>query len=373
MKRLIALLLVASFALLFMPALPACALSLPSISAKSAVLIEAESGKVLFGRSENTRLPMASTTKIMTAITAIEHCDDLDALISVDKRAVGIEGSSVYLYAGERISMRSLLYALLLSSANDAAAAIAFALCGSVEGFADLMNGLAARLGLSDTHFTNPHGLHDDQHYTTARELAIITAYALKNPTFKEIVSTKKATLQIDTGESSRYLVNHNKLLSSYRGAIGVKTGFTKKAGRCLVSAAERDGMTLIAVTLNAPDDWRDHTALLDFGFDSYERISLDRFSCELPVIGGLSSSVRVASSKELSVFISRARGDISTSVLLPRFVYADIKEGEVLGEIIYRCDGKIIASSPIVATESVSQMRYKKNLFEWLASLFGY
>lgn len=373
MKRLIALILVASFAFIFAPAFPVSAMSLPSVSARSAVLIEAESGKVLFGKSENTRLPMASTTKIMTAIVAIELCADLDAFISVDKRAVGVEGSSVYLYSGEKISIRSLLYALLLSSANDAAAAIAFALCGSIESFAVQMNALADRLGLSDTHFTNPHGLHDTEHYTTARELAIITAYALKDPTFREIVSAKKATIPIQNGESDRYLVNHNKLLSSYRGAIGVKTGFTKKAGRCLVSAAERDGLTLIAVTLNAPDDWRDHSSLLDFGFASYERIALDPFSIELPVISGTSDLVRVKSSDCPSVFISKTRGEISASVLLPRFVYAEIKEGDVLGKIIYRCDGKIIASSDIVATESVGKIRYKKTFFEWLSSLFGY
>lgn len=243
-----------------------------SLSAESAVLIDANSGNVLYSKNHTERMEMASTTKIMTALVAAESFDSKKT-VRVSPEAVGVEGSSVYLYEGEQITMEELLYSLLLQSANDAATAIAIAVAGSVEEFADMMNARASEMGLDNTHFTNPHGLSDNEHYTTAYDLAIIASHALKNETVREIVSTYKKTIPIDSRCNPRTLVNHNKMLRLYDGAIGVKTGFTKRAGRCLVSAAERDGLTLIAVTLNAPDDWRDHTQMLDFGFDSYESL----------------------------------------------------------------------------------------------------
>ena len=363
--------MILTFIVLF--SISSSALSAPSVSAKSAILIEAESGKVLFGKSSEIQLPMASTTKIMTAIVAIEACDDLNMTVKIDKRALGVEGSSIYLYEGEELTMESLLYALLLSSANDAAVAIAYAIDGDIEKFAERMNSKASELGLTNTHFVNPNGLHDENHYTTAHDLAKITAYALKNKTFKTIVSTKKKTIPMKDAEGVRLLINHNKMLSIYEGAIGVKTGFTKKAGRCLVSAAEREGLTLVAVTLNAPNDWNDHSSLLDFGFDAYERIDLDDICYELPVISGERSSVTVKNSEPMSAFLSKERGEITVSIELPRFVYAGLCEGEVLGKVEYVCGGAVIASSPLVAQSSVDQDQYKKNLFEWIASLFGY
>lgn len=360
-------------AFIFVFPLPVGALNAPSVSAKSAILIEAESGKVLFGKSSEIQLPMASTTKIMTAIVAIEACDDLNMTVKIDKRAVGVEGSSIYLYEGEELTMESLLYALLLSSANDAAVAIAYAIDGDIDKFAERMNQKACELGLTNTHFVNPNGLHDDDHYTTAHDLALIAAYALKNETFKTIVSTQKKTIPMQNDDGVRLLINHNKMLTLYDGAIGVKTGFTKKAGRCLVSAAERDGLILVAVTLNAPNDWNDHKSLLDFGFDAYERIALDDICYELPVVSGESSSVTVKNSEPMTAFLSKERGEISVSIELPHFAYAGIYEGEQLGRVVYRCDGNIIASSPLVAQSSVKQVTYKKNLFEWIASLFEY
>ena len=207
---------------------------------------------------------MASTTKIMTAIVTIENLD-LDRIVAVDDRAIGIEGSSIYLKQGEEISVRALLYALMLRSANDAAAALAYEISGSTEDFALLMNEKAAELGLSDTNFENPHGLDSENHYTTAHDLAIISAYAMSNQTFREIVSSRKAL--IESSAEKRMLINHNKMLSYYDGCIGIKTGYTKKSGRSLASAAERDGATLICITINAPDDWNDHKKLFDYGF----------------------------------------------------------------------------------------------------------
>ena len=235
------------------------------LSAKSAVLYDPHSESFLYSKNADTRLPMASTTKIMTALVAIESAS-LEATVDISDDAIGTEGSSLYLKEGERMTMGDLLFGLMLRSANDAAAAIAYEISGSIEAFADKMNEKAESLGLTDTHFTNPHGLDDKEHYTTARELAIITGEALKNDTFLQIVSTKKQIITNSDGES-RLLINHNKLLNMYENTIGVKTGFTKKSGRCLVGAAERDGVRLITVTINAPDDWKDHIALFDYGF----------------------------------------------------------------------------------------------------------
>ena len=234
----------------------------PTVSSQSAVLMDARYGLVLFEKDADRRLPMASTTKIMTALTALANAAP-ETVIRTAPEAVGVEGSSVYLSEGEELTLEQLLYALLLQSANDAAAAIAVGVGGSIAEFADLMNAQAQRLGLTDTHFANPHGLDADGHYTTARELAVITREALSHPLIRKIVGTRRATIPQGENPDARLLVNHHRLLRTYPDAIGVKTGFTKKSGRCLVSAAERDGVTLIAVTLNAPDDWRDHTAML--------------------------------------------------------------------------------------------------------------
>ena len=352
---------------------PALAISAPSVSARSAILIEAETGKVLFSRSAQVRMPMASTTKIMTAIVAIEECKDLSKSVKIDKRSVGVEGSSIYLYEGEELTMESLLYALMLSSANDAAVAIAYAVGESIEGFVSKMNEKAAELGLEDTHFVNPNGLHDDGHYTTAHDLAKIAAYALKNEIFRTIVSTKRKAISQVNGDGVRPLLNHNKMLSLYEGAIGVKTGFTKKAGRCLVSAAERDGLVLVAVTLNAPNDWNDHISMLNFGFNAYEMLSFDDVSYSVPVISGDKPYITVKNSKPMSAFLSRERGEITVSVELPRFLYAGVSQGDVLGRVEYRCKGKVIASSPLIAEESAEKIKYQKNILEWIASLFGY
>ena len=210
-----------------------------TISAKSATLYEPVTKSFLYEKNADVRLPMASTTKIMTALVAIENAD-LQTVVTAGENAYGTEGSSLYLKIGESYTLEEMLYGLMLRSANDAAVAIAETVCGSVEAFADLMNAKAEQLGLSDTHFTNSHGLDDPHHYTTARELAVIASEALKNETFKRIVSTYKISIESSLGET-RLLVNHNKLLKLYDGAIGVKTGFTKKSGRCLVGAAEKN------------------------------------------------------------------------------------------------------------------------------------
>lgn len=234
------------------------------ISAQKAVVLDAETGRTLFEKDPDSRSLIASTTKIMTALVVSEHCNVLDRM-RIPKEAVGIEGSSMYLKEGEVLTIQELLYGLMLQSGNDAAVALAIYCGGTVEGFAELMNDKARQLGLQNTHFVNPNGLDAPDHYSTANDLATLASYAMKNPVFAMTASAK--TVRV----GQRVLTNHNKLLWQYEGADGVKTGYTKKAGRILVSSAMRDGRRLTAVTINAPDDWNDHKHLLDEGFKEYE------------------------------------------------------------------------------------------------------
>lgn len=259
MKRILAaIVLTAAFSLHAVP------VQAPSVSAKSAILFDASSGRVLWQQNASERSLIASTTKIMTAFLAVQLCP-MEDLVTIPQEAVGTEGSSVYLKAGECMSVRELLLGLMLSSGNDAAIALAIHTCGSVGGFVRLMNWEAAHLGLRDTRFANPNGLDDENNYSTALDLAHLTAAALQNERFAAIVGTKQAEIS-----GGRFLTNHNKLLWRYDGCIGVKTGFTKAAGRILVSAAKRNGRTLIAVTIGDGNDWADHAALLDYGFEEH-------------------------------------------------------------------------------------------------------
>lgn len=239
------------------------------ISAKSAIVMDAESHRVLFEKDAYTQRPMASTTKIMTALLAIEN-NDPEKSVTISSFAANTEGSSVWLSPGEHMSVEDLLYSLMLSSGNDAAVALAETTSGSIEAFAALMNERARAIGAINTHFTNPHGLPDDDHYTTAFDLALIASEAMKNDLFREICSTEYKSVSWENSQWNRSLSNHNKLLKMYEYAIGIKTGYTKKAGRCLVSAAENNGQLLIAVTLSDPDDWNDHIKLFDCCFDKY-------------------------------------------------------------------------------------------------------
>ena len=337
------------------------------ISGSAAVLISADTGEVLYEKNADTRLPMASTTKIMTALVTLENAD-LDDTVTVSPEAAGIEGSSIYLYAGEKISVESLLYALMLESANDAAAALAIHVAGSVADFAALMNKKADELSLVNTHFTNPHGLYDDEHYTSARDLALIAIAALGNEKFREIVSTEKKSVPMEDGSAARLFINHNKLLRTYGGAIGVKTGFTKKSGRCLVSAAERDGMTFVAVTLSAPDDWRDHAALLDYAFSCYEKIKLEdalALDYTLPVVGGEIDFIKCKNKEDVYAYIKKDNKNITKTVELRRFYFAGIKKGDVLGRVCYYNNGKMIAKAELVALFDGPRKIYSFSIFE--------
>ena len=353
--------------------------ALTGVSARGAVLLEAGSGDVIFGQNQHARLPMASTTKIMTALVALE-CLPTDTVVTVTAESVGVEGSSIYLTEGEQLTLEQLLYALLLESANDAATAIAVAVGGSVEGFAALMNEKATELGLTGTHFVNPHGLDHEDHYTTAYELAVIAATALENPVFREICATERMTIPLRGEEGVRLLLNHNRLLDSYEGCIGVKTGYTKKTGRCLVSAASREGVTLIAVTLNAPDDWRDHTAMLDYGFGLYRSVTLCEpafYSAPLWVVNGTREYVMAENTASLAVVLRRDHGAVTCVVELPRFVFAPVRSGMPLGFLRFYeelRDGsrRELGCVPLTAAYGAESITYPKGFGNRLRSLLG-
>lgn len=246
----------------------------PGVYAESAVLIDGQSGAVLYSKNSAAHMNMASTTKIMTAMVILENMS-LDTVVTVPKEATLVEGSSIYLRENEKITVETLLYGLMLESGNDAAHTLAVSCSGSIEKFADLMNETAKKIGLTSTSFANPHGLSAENHYTTAYELAYITYTAMQSPTFCKIVSTKNMVAPSLDGKFTRYFSNHNKLLRIYDGAVGVKTGYTKAAGRCLVGAAEKDGKRFITVTLNDGNDWNDHANMLDYAFDHYDTICI--------------------------------------------------------------------------------------------------
>lgn len=337
-----------------------------SLSAASAVLYEPMTGQFLYEKDADKRRPMASTTKIMTALVAIENAS-LSDTITVAPEAVGVEGSSIYLTAGEKVTLEVLLYALLLQSANDAATAIAYGLAGSVQAFADMMNERAKSMGLQDTHFTNPHGLHDDSHYTTARELAIIAGEAMKNETFRAISSTVKKTITLQDGTVSRVLVNHNRMLRMYDDIIGVKTGFTKKSGRCLVGAAEKVGLLLISVTLSAPNDWQDHRNLLDYGFLHYvckNIVDAGAYRATLPVIGGKKTHVTVQNAEPLRACLPTEATYTIHIELARRPLSAPLQSGEHVGTLFAKSNGKVVGSTPLIVTEEVPKNKLKKGLF---------
>ena len=269
----------------------------PQISAEAAALIDVSSGRILYEKQADKRMRIASITKIMTAIIAIEH-GDLEAKVTVSSQAQGVEGSSIYLKAGEKIPLEHLLYGLMLRSGNDAAVAIAEHIGGSLEGFVYLMNEKAAYLGLERTQFANPHGLDDDEHYSTAADFATLTAYAMKNPTFREIASAQVKTVPWPGEEWHRKWYNKNKMLRIYPGADGVKTGFTKRSGRTLVSSATRNGQQLATVTLNASDDWNDSMHLLNYGYRHYPQT-------EVVKKGEAVDSVTTSEGKRLAVVTS--------------------------------------------------------------------
>ena len=326
-----------------------------ALSARRAEALDALTGQTLFSRREEEQALIASTTKIMTALVVCEQCNVLSRY-RIPKEAVGIEGSSMYLKEGEVLTIQELLYGLMLSSGNDAAVALACFCGGNPLDFVELMNDKARALGLKNTHFANPNGLDAPDHHSSAQDLAILAAYAMENPIFAKTVSTK--TIQV--GE--RYLRNHNKLLWQVEGAEGVKTGYTKAAGRALVSSASREGRRIVAVTLDAPDDWNDHRKLLEEGFTRYTVHRLftagDRIGT-VPVVGG-TGEVPLLCAEDFDFAL--APEDRPQVVLAGQtFVYAPVEAGDEAGVAYVMLNGKAVGKIPLLFGETVEQAEPSK------------
>lgn len=307
------------------------------------VVIEATTGRILSGNNYDVRLPMASTTKVVTAAIAV-NSGKLDDIVTIPKEACGVEGSSIYLREGEKLTLRDLVYGLMLRSGNDAAEAIALYLGGSIEGFASMMNDYANGVGAKNTNFVNPHGLHDDNHYTTAHDLAIMTAKALDNDEFRKIVSCKNYKIESE-GHETRYIANKNKMLNMYDGAIGVKTGYTKVAGRCLVSAAEREGVTAISVVLNEPNMWEKSISNLDYAFNNCKCIKIGEAD---KVIGNYhiakKNKTLYYGLKENANYISFDKNtDISYEISIDESEAKNAKIGSCVGKICFYAQNHLI------------------------------
>ena len=313
--------------------------------------MDAQTGRVLFEKDADRQSLIASTTKIMTALIVCEQCNVLDRM-RIPKEAVGIEGSSMYLREGEVLTIQELLYGLMLSSGNDAAVALAIYCGGTVEGFVQLMNDKAHRLGLRNTHFENPNGLDSPNHYSTARDLAALSAYAMENPIFRQTVSTKNVRA------GNRSLQNHNKLLWRVEGADGVKTGFTKAAGRVLVSSAYRQGRRLVCVTINDGNDWRDHETLLENGFSDFQIYSIvTEGQClgTVSILGGQSDQVQLLAAESFSFPL---RDDEKTTLVLsgPGFAYAPVVQGKQAGFAYVLLGEKTVGKVSLIYGQTVEQ-----------------
>lgn len=350
----------------------------PEVSAQSAVVLTADTGTVLFEKDGHTPRPVASTTKIMTALLALEAAQEQgDPLVDITQEMVAVEGSSMGLQAGDSISLTGLAAGMLLASGNDAANAAALYLDGSLESFAARMNQRAAALGMEDTHFVTPSGLDGEDaqglgHLSTAYDMALLARAALEDQAFRQLCSSPSLAVEFAEPVKRVTYTNHNKLLAQYQGCVGVKTGFTKEAGRCLVSAAERDGALLIAVTLNAPNDWEDHTALLDYGFSQVEPYQLAGGDVRLtvPVVGSPVEVVSLRGSNGGEVTLPLGQGaQVKRVVRVPKFLYAPVEAGEQVGEICWYLEGQLLGSAPLTAAGAAPLQEKAPSLWE---RLFG-
>lgn len=325
--------------------MPAAYAQTPDVSARNAVLMS-ECGQVIFEKNADKQALIASTTKIMTAIIAIERLDS-DAVVEIAADCCGIEGSSMYLKPGEHYSVDQLLKGLMLVSGNDAALALACCAAGTVEEFVALMNEKAAQLQMHSTSFVNPHGLNAEGHYSSAGDMAKLMAYCMKNPRFAELSALRSCTV----GEQT--LVNHNKLLNELEGCVAGKTGYTKAAGRCLVSCCRRGDTGLICVTLSAPDDWNDHKKLYEWGFSKFcRRNAAEGLSFTVPLTSVGGGALEAVPEESLWVFVPR-EAELEACAELPRFVFPPVNAGERAGNLKILYDGNIIAECRLVYAEA--------------------
>lgn len=347
-----------------------------SVSAEAYVLYCADNGKIISSKDENKKMKPASTTKIMTSLLALEEASSLNKKVEFSQDMIA-EGSSMYLKTGDVVTLKDLAAGMMMASGNDAANAAALSISGSFEKFAEKMNQRADQIGMKNTNFVTPSGLDDDNHYSTALDMAVLMAYALENEEFAKLTSQKSATVEfIEPASKVTTYSNHNRLLSMYEYCIGGKTGYTMSAGRCLVSAAKKDGLTLVCVTFNDRNDWNDHIALFDYGFEKYSCYSSDDtdFFADIPCVGGEKDFVTVTGEKPVSVVVEASQaGKVERRVYIDSFLYAPVSRGEEVGKIEYTVDGKVIAENKIVAVDSVNAIKENKNIFTMIKELFTY
>lgn len=307
----------------------------------------AENGEIIYEKNADSQMPVASTTKIMTAIVAIENCE-LDEVVEISADSCNIEGSSMYLKAGESYTVWELLQGLMLVSGNDAAHALALHTAGSIDAFAQLMNEKCRELGMDSSQFKNPHGLSEEGHYSTAADMAKLMVYCMEKPEFAELTATKSSS------NAKHSFVNHNKLLQICPGCVGGKTGYTMAAGRCLVSACQRDGARFVCVTLNAPNDWDDHMDLYGWAFSQYSMRNLSEgLSFEVPVVSGDKAKACLVA-EECKLLLPKS-AEIEIKAQMPNFVFAPVAEGEVGGSFKAYCDGELIAEGWLKFTEDIA------------------
>ncbi|MDL2281461.1 D-alanyl-D-alanine carboxypeptidase [Selenomonadales bacterium OttesenSCG-928-I06] len=333
----------------------------PNISAQSAILIEASTGRIIYSKNADEKNYPASTTKIITLIVALEN-GNLEDIVTVSQKAAFTEGSSLGLDVDEKLPMIDLLYGIMLLSGNDASEAVAEHISGSSEKFAELMNQKAKSLGIKNTHFANPHGLHNDNHYTTATDLARITAYSYKNPLFTHIISTIKRDMPYRPKEGDREIYNKNRLLYYYDGANGVKTGYTDTAGHCLVAGAKQNNLQLISVVFNSETVWEDSEALLNYGFQEikpYQIFKKEDTVDEIKIFLGSSSNVKVSTTKDIIIptLTENEKNEISIKKDLPSFMFGSVKKGEKLGTLTITTKNKETITSDLISTEEVKSI----------------
>lgn len=334
-------------------------------SARAMVVLEGNTNTVLYSHNKDQKLAMASLTKIITAIVAIENSDNLNEMVKVADESIGIEGTSIYLTKGEEMPLRELLLGLMLASGNDSAMAIAYHIGGSEDGFVDMMNEFVVRIGAMNTSLSNPHGLDAEDHYTTAHDLAIITSYALKNKDFREIASTKNVTISGNSQVEARYLKHKNKLLFSDDKCIGVKTGFTDNAGRCLVHATKQDdGMELITVLLNCGPMFEEANRLNNMAVNNYEYAELVKpynFVGSVNINNGSSNMTNVATIRGFSTIIKKGdRENYDVIYDIPEVIEAPVRNGDKIGEVLVKYNGEIIFTGELISIDNVDNIDLK-------------
>ena len=345
------------------------ALAVEGVGAQSYITIEQQSGRVLYAKNADAQLPIASLTKVMTALVVLENAA-LSEMATVTPTSYGIEGSSIYLEKGEVLSVENLLLGLMLQSGNDAAATLAEHVAGSIAQFAQMMNAKAKELGMVNSHFVNPHGLPAKEHYSSAADMAIATRAAMQHEAFRRIVSTKRAQMPWANHAYERVITNKNRILTLYEGGNGVKTGYTKQAGRCLIAAAQRDGMQLISVVLNCPDMWQDSMALLDEGFGEFSLLQLSATGTPMVTVpsNGKPESALCIVNEDVYYPVGLAE----TITCQPHYFYdvlpAGVQKGDVIGYLSYMLDGIEVATADIVSAQTIQE----KGIIDQLLRILG-